>query len=76
MRITYVDVGPTTVDEHALGETFEINVSKQSAGLLDQLAEHGIYGRSRAEVAARFVDKALQSFFNEHRLTMQIGRLR
>ncbi len=43
-------------------ESFRITVSMQSARLLDQLAGQGIYGRNRAEVAARFVDEALQRF--------------
>ena len=42
--------------------TVRITLSSESVTLLDQLSERGIYGRNRAEVAARFVDQALQAF--------------
>jgi hypothetical protein len=41
-------------------ETIRVTLSKQSVALLDELARKGIYGRNRADVAARFVDEALQ----------------
>ena len=42
--------------------TLRITLSKQSQALLERLAGQGLYGRNAAEVAARFVDQALQSF--------------
>jgi len=41
-------------------EQITITVSSNSARLLEQLAEMGIYGRRRAVVAAGFVDRRLQ----------------
>jgi len=41
-------------------ETIRVTLSRQSVALLDELARKGIYGRNRADVAARFVDEALQ----------------
>jgi len=38
----------------------KITLSVQSLDLLEQLARRGIYGRSEADVAARFVDEKLQ----------------
>ena len=43
-------------------DTIRVTLSVQSIGLLEQLAERGIYGRNGAEVAGRFIDKALQEF--------------
>ena len=43
-------------------EKFPITLSVQSARLLDEIAKNGYWGRNRAEVAARFVDRALESF--------------
>jgi hypothetical protein len=43
-------------------DTVRITLSSESIRLLDALAERGIYGRNRAEVAGRFVDQALQTF--------------
>ena len=53
-----------------------VTVSTQSAQLLEQLAERGIYGRNAAEVAGRFVDKALQEFIEQPRLRLESGRTR
>jgi hypothetical protein len=52
--------------------TVTVTVSEQSAQLLDQLAQRGIYGRNPAEVAGRFVDKALQEFVDQPKLKLQI----
>ena len=38
------------------------SISDESLQLLDRLAAFGIYGSTRAEVAGRFVDEALQKF--------------
>lgn len=44
----------------SLGVLLSITVSKQSVEALEKLAARGIYGRNTAEVAARFVDSALE----------------
>ena len=53
--------------------TFRLTVSTQSASLLEQLAARGIYGRNVAEVAGRFVDKALEQFIEPPKLRMEEG---
>ena len=50
-----------------------VTVSTQSAELLDKLAARGLYGRNAAEVAGRFVDKALQDFVEAPRLSLDPG---
>lgn len=40
--------------------SFTVTLSKQSASLLEQIAEDGVYGKSRAEVAGRFIDEVLR----------------
>lgn len=50
-----------------------ITLSERSVKLLDDLAERGIYGRNSAEVAARFVDRALQDFVDKPRLESGAG---
>ncbi len=42
------------------GVSLRITISKQSEEALEKLAARGVYGRNPAEVAARFVDQALQ----------------
>jgi hypothetical protein len=42
--------------------TIRVTVSVQSENLLEQLVQRGVYGRSIAEVAGRFIDRALQDF--------------
>jgi hypothetical protein len=42
--------------------TIRVTISRQSEALLDKLAGMGVYGRNGTEVAARFVDEALQRF--------------
>jgi hypothetical protein len=44
------------------GERFEVTLSAQSVRLLHRLAEHGLYGRTPAEVGGRFIEQALQQF--------------
>ncbi|HBB86399.1 MAG TPA: hypothetical protein DC047_02145 [Blastocatellia bacterium] len=39
-----------------------VTLSEQSVLLLEGIAEGGIYGKNRAEVAARFIDQALEDF--------------
>lgn len=53
-----------------------VTVSTQSAELLEQLAAKGIYGRNAAEVAGRFIDKALQDFVEAPRLSLDPERAR
>lgn len=53
-------------------DTVRITLSAESIRLLDELAEKGIYGRNRAEVAARFVDHALQGFVEQPKLDLRI----
>lgn len=55
--------------------TLRVTVSLQSEALLNQLAAQGIYGRNAAEVAARFIDEALQRFVEMPKLTVA-GRAR
>jgi hypothetical protein len=52
------------------GVAIKITVSKQSADLLSKIAAKGIYGRSQSEVAGRFVDKALESFIDVPRFSI------
>lgn len=42
-------------------DTLRITLSTQSISYLEKLAQEGIYGRNAAEVAARFIDSALQN---------------
>jgi hypothetical protein len=44
---------------------FPITLSQESARLLDEIAKNGIWGRNRAEVAARFVDRTLEGFVEQ-----------
>lgn len=52
--------------------TIRVTVSVQSENLLDQLVQRGIYGRSIAEVAGRFIDRALQRFIPEPKLKISL----
>ena len=56
------------------GVAVKITVSRQSAQLLAQVAERGIYGRNQSEVASRFVDKALEAFVEKP--VFKLGRSR
>lgn len=47
-----------------------ITLSEQSVSLLEVLATKGIYGRSSAEVAGRFVDEALHRLVEPPRLRL------
>jgi len=57
-------------------ENFPITLSVESVRLLDELATKGIYGRNRAEVAARFVDRALAEFVERPKLVLRSSRIR
>jgi hypothetical protein len=45
-----------------------VTVSEQSEDLLKQLVTRGVYGRSVAEVAGRFIDQALIGFLEKPHL--------
>lgn len=51
-------------------ESFQITVSESSARLLDEIAKNGIWGKNRAEVAARFVDRTLEGFVEQPKLKL------
>lgn len=51
-------------------ENFQITLSVGSARLLDEIARNGIWGKNRAEVAARFVDRALEGFVEQPKLKL------
>lgn len=57
-------------------ENFSITLSLRSARLLDEIAKNGIWGRNRAEVAARFVDRALEGFVEQPNLKLPKIKLR
>jgi hypothetical protein len=46
----------------AASDQLRLTLSEQSHQLLEQIAALGIYGRSPPEVAARFVDAAVERF--------------
>jgi hypothetical protein len=51
-------------------ESFQITLSESSARLLDEIARNGIWGKNRAEVAARFVDRTLEGFVEQPKLKL------
>jgi hypothetical protein len=57
-------------------ESFQITLSESSARLLDEIAKNGIWGRNRAEVAARFVERALEGFVEQPKLKLPTLRIR
>jgi hypothetical protein len=57
-------------------DTVRITLSSESIRMLDELAVRGIYGRNRAEVAARFVDQKLQDFVDQPTLKLRSSRRR
>jgi hypothetical protein len=54
----------------APSDTLDVTLSVQSKQLLCALADRGIYGRNAAEVAARFIDAALEKFVDAPRLAI------
>jgi len=52
--------------------TIRVTVSAQSEQLLEQLVQRGVFGRSTAEVAGRFVDRALQRFMEQPKLKVKL----
>jgi hypothetical protein len=57
-------------------ENVPITLSLSSVKLLDEIAKNGIWGRNRAEVAARFVDLALQGFVEQPKLKLPALKIR
>jgi hypothetical protein len=57
-------------------KNFPITLSVESIRLLVELAGKGIYGRNKAEVAARFIDKALEEFVERPKLKLRSSRAR
>lgn len=57
-------------------EKFAVTISAESARLLDEIAKNGIWGRNRAEVAARFIDRALEGFIEQPKVTLPKLNLR
>jgi hypothetical protein len=51
-------------------QNFSITLSVESIRLLDEIAKNGIWGRNRAEVAARFVDRALEAFVEQPKVKL------
>ena len=52
-------------------KTFRVTISIESFRLLNELAGKGIYGRSEAEVAARFIDLKLAEFVEQPKLKLK-----
>jgi len=50
------------------GIKVEVTLAQQSVDMLKELATHGIYGRSPAEVGGRFIEQALQQFVDAPKL--------
>lgn len=57
-------------------KTFRITTSAESFRLLHELATKGIYGKNEAEVAARFVERALEEYVERPKLKLRSSRLR
>jgi hypothetical protein len=57
-------------------KNFPITLSVESIRLLSELAAKGIYGRNKAEVAARFIDKALEEFVERPKLKLRSSRIK
>ena len=57
-------------------ENVPITLSLRSVRLLDELAKNGIWGRNRAEVAARFVDRVLEGFVEQPKLKLPPLKIR
>ena len=51
-------------------DSLSITLSRESIQLLDQIARNGIWGRNRADVAARFVDRALEDFVEQPKVKL------
>jgi hypothetical protein len=58
----------------AEGKSLTMTLSRQSLEALEKIAARGIYGRNAAEVAARFVDRALQDLIEFPPITLRPGQ--
>jgi pyruvate/oxaloacetate carboxyltransferase len=52
---------------------FTVTVSAETHRLLVDLATRGIYGRNPSEVAARFIDQAIQGFVETPKLLLRLA---
>jgi len=57
------------------GVRLPLTISEQSADALEQLAARGIFGRNASEVAARFIDKALQEYIKFPPIELKIDEI-
>jgi len=55
-------------------DILRVSLSDQSLELLEQLARRGIYGRNPAEVAGRFIDRALSRFVDRPRFPLKVSK--
>jgi hypothetical protein len=53
-----------------------ITLSVQAIGMLEEIAKNGIWGRNAREVAARFVDRALEVWTEQPKLKLPEIKLR
>jgi len=58
------------------GESFKVTLSHQSVQMLEELAKRGLYGRNSADVAARFIDQALERFAEAPRFKLDVNRVK
>jgi hypothetical protein len=56
------------------GRSLTITLSRQSVEALNQIAARGLYGRNGPEVAARFVDQALQGLVQFPPIVLKTGQ--
>jgi Arc/MetJ-type ribon-helix-helix transcriptional regulator len=56
------------------GQSLRVTLSEKSVDLLEQLTEKGIYGKSKSEVAGRFIDSALQRELEKPHLKLELDR--
>jgi hypothetical protein len=57
-------------------KNFPITLSLESVRLLEELAARGIYGRSKADVAARFIERALEEYVEKPRLKLRYSKVK
>jgi hypothetical protein len=57
-------------------KNFPITLSVESIRLLEELAARGIYGRSKADVAARFIERALEDYVEKPKLKLRYSKVK
>ncbi len=57
-------------------KNFSITLSMEAVRLLDEIAKNGIWGKSGPEVAARFVDRALEAFVEQPKVKLPEIKMR